>query len=90
MGFVVAAPDDRLSAEAHFPAQIDDLVAALRWLHGHAGQLGVVPSRTCVWGASAGGLLGALAPLAEAIFEHALAFLARLDAAAVALPHQGP
>jgi acetyl esterase/lipase len=63
VGFVVAAPDYRLSAEAHFPAQIDDVVEALRWLHEHAGPLGVVPDRTYVWGASAGGLLGALAAL---------------------------
>jgi acetyl esterase/lipase len=62
-GFVVAAPDYRLSGEARFPAQIDDLVEALRWLHEHAGELGVVPGRTYVWGASAGGLLGALAAL---------------------------
>jgi acetyl esterase/lipase len=62
-GFVVAAPDYRLSAEAHFPAQLDDLVAALRWLHEHAGPLGVVPRRTYLWGASAGGLLAALAAL---------------------------
>jgi acetyl esterase/lipase len=62
-GFVVAAPDYRLSAEAHFPAQIDDVVEALRWLHDHAGELGVVPERTYLWGASAGGLLGALAAL---------------------------
>jgi acetyl esterase/lipase len=62
-GFVVAAPDYRLSAEAPFPAQIDDLVEALRWLHEHTGPLGVVPGRTYVWGASAGGLLVALAAL---------------------------
>jgi acetyl esterase/lipase len=62
-GFVVAAPDYRLSAEALFPAQIDDVVEAMRWLHMHAGELGVVPGRTYVWGASAGGLLGALAAL---------------------------
>lgn len=63
VGFVVAAPDYRLSAEAPFPAQIDDIVEALRWLRENAGELGVVPGRTYVWGASAGGLLGALAAL---------------------------
>ena len=62
-GFVVAAPDYRLSAEARFPAQIDDVLEALRWLHEHAGELGIVPDRTHVWGASAGGLLAALAAL---------------------------
>ncbi|HKE72085.1 MAG TPA: alpha/beta hydrolase [Acidimicrobiales bacterium] len=62
-GFVVAAPDYRLSGEARFPAQIDDLVEALRWLREHAGRLGVAPGRTYVWGASGGGLLAALAAL---------------------------
>ena len=62
-GFVVAAPGYRLSAEARFPAQIDDVVEALRWLHEHAGKLGIVPGRTYMWGASAGGHLAALAAL---------------------------
>jgi acetyl esterase/lipase len=62
-GFVVAAPDYRLSGEALFPAQIDDTVEALRWLEAHAGELGVDPVRTYLWGASAGGHLAALAAL---------------------------
>jgi acetyl esterase/lipase len=44
MGFVVAAPDYRLSAEAHFPAQIDHLVAALRWLHNTPASWGSCPA----------------------------------------------
>jgi acetyl esterase/lipase len=63
MGFVVAAPDYRLSGEALFPAQLDDTLEALRWLHANAGDLGVVPGRTYLWGASAGGNLAALAAL---------------------------
>jgi acetyl esterase/lipase len=62
-GFVVAAPDYRLSDEAHFPAQLDDTLEAIRWLVAHAGELGVVPERTYLWGASAGGNLAALAAL---------------------------
>jgi acetyl esterase/lipase len=63
VGFVVAAPDYRLSGEARFPAQLDDTSEALRWLHANAGDLGVVPARTYLWGASAGGNLAALAAL---------------------------
>ncbi|HET6662943.1 MAG TPA: alpha/beta hydrolase [Acidimicrobiales bacterium] len=63
VGFVVAAPDYRLSGEARFPAQLDDTLEALRWLHANAGELGVVPARTYLWGASAGGNLAALAAL---------------------------
>ncbi|HKA85853.1 MAG TPA: alpha/beta hydrolase, partial [Acidimicrobiales bacterium] len=62
-GFVVATPGYRLSGEALFPAQLDDTLEALRWLHANAGDLGVAPARTYLWGASAGGNLAALAAL---------------------------
>jgi acetyl esterase/lipase len=62
-GFVVATPAYRFSGEAHFPAQLDDVVAALRWLRGAGEQLDVDGDRTYLWGASAGGHLAALAAL---------------------------
>jgi acetyl esterase/lipase len=64
-GFVVAAPDYRFSGEAPFPAQIDDTIEALAWLHVHAGDFGIDAARTYLWGASAGGHLAALAALAD-------------------------
>ncbi|HYZ97664.1 MAG TPA: alpha/beta hydrolase [Acidimicrobiales bacterium] len=64
-GFVVAATEYRFSGEARFPAQLDDTREALRWLHAHAGDLGVDPARTYLWGASGGGHLAALAALAD-------------------------
>jgi acetyl esterase/lipase len=60
-GFVVAAPDYRLSGEALFPAQLDDVLEALRWLQRYAANIDA--SRTYLWGASAGGHLAALAAL---------------------------
>jgi acetyl esterase/lipase len=63
-GFVVAAPDYRLSGEALFPAQLDDALEALRWLRANGSDLGVAPGRTYLWGASGGGNLAALAALA--------------------------
>lgn len=62
-GFVVAAPEYRFSGEAPFPAQLDDTVEALRWLVAHGDELDVEPGRICLWGASAGGHLAALAAL---------------------------
>jgi acetyl esterase/lipase len=62
-GFVVAAPSYRFSGEAPFPAQRDDVLDAIRWLHANADELAVDPTRTYCWGASAGGLLAALAAL---------------------------
>jgi acetyl esterase/lipase len=62
-GFVVASVDYRLSGEARFPAQVQDVKAAIAYLRGHAGELGVDPSRVYLWGGSAGGHLAALAAL---------------------------
>ncbi|MFB4426587.1 alpha/beta hydrolase fold domain-containing protein [Streptomyces sp. QL37] len=62
-GFAVACLDYRLSGEAHFPAQRDDVAAALRWLNTRAEELGVDASRTVLWGESAGAHLAALAAL---------------------------
>jgi acetyl esterase/lipase len=64
-GFVVAAPDYRLSAEAIFPAQLDDVLTAIRWLHDNAGALRVDPARTFLWGFSGGGALSSLAGLVD-------------------------
>ncbi|MFF4343055.1 alpha/beta hydrolase fold domain-containing protein [Kitasatospora sp. NPDC001540] len=62
-GFAVACPQYRLSGEARYPAQSDDLAAALAWLHARAGELGLDTGRTVLWGESAGGHLAALAAL---------------------------
>ncbi|MDB5707645.1 MAG: alpha/beta hydrolase [Sphingomonas bacterium] len=62
-GFVVASVEYRFSAEARFPAQLDDMRAAIRFLKGNAGKYGIDPSRVGIWGASAGGHLAALAAL---------------------------
>ncbi len=89
-GFVVAAVSYRFSGEARFPAQIDDVVDAIRWLHEHAGELGVASERTYVWGTSAGGTLAALAalvphapPVAGAVIWYAVSDFLGLDLGAV-------
>jgi acetyl esterase/lipase len=64
-GFAVASIDYRLSAEAVFPAQLDDVKAAVRWLRLRAGELGVDATRIVAWGESAGGHLAALLGLAR-------------------------
>jgi acetyl esterase/lipase len=62
-GFAVARVTYRLSGEARFPAQLHDIKAAVRWLRGHARELGLDPSRFGVWGESAGGHLASLTAL---------------------------
>ncbi|GGS88946.1 alpha/beta hydrolase [Streptomyces griseoviridis] len=64
-GFAVVCPDYRLSGEAPHPAQRDDLAAVLAWLRTRAGDLGLDPSRTVLWGESAGGHLAALTALTQ-------------------------
>ncbi|HKH47652.1 MAG TPA: alpha/beta hydrolase fold domain-containing protein [Thermoanaerobaculia bacterium] len=56
-GFAVASIDYRLTADAVWPAQIQDCKGAVRWLRAHAGQYGLDPDRFAAWGESAGGQL---------------------------------
>ncbi|KQY80284.1 alpha/beta hydrolase [Pelomonas sp. Root1444] len=58
-GAAVLALDYRLAPEHRFPAAVDDAWAALAWLHGQAGTLGLDGSRLGVGGDSAGGTLAA-------------------------------
>ena len=60
-GYVVASLNYRLSQEAHFPAALQDVKAAIRWLRSHAGSYNGDATRVAVWGMSAGGQLAAMA-----------------------------
>ena len=64
-GFAVASIDYRLSAEAVFPAQLDDVRAAAGFLGARADELGVDATRVVAWGESAGAHLAALLGLTE-------------------------
>ncbi len=62
-GFTVASLEYRLSAEAKFPAQLQDAKASLRFLGDNAARYRIDPSRVGIWGGSAGGHLTALTAL---------------------------
>jgi acetyl esterase/lipase len=66
VGFVMAAVDYRLSHQATFPAQIEDLRTAIRWVRSLAPGYGFDSGRLALLGSSAGGHLAALAALAPA------------------------
>jgi acetyl esterase/lipase len=50
----------RLTDEAHWPQQIFDCKAAIRWIRGHAKEFNLDPDRIAVMGSSAGGHLCSL------------------------------
>lgn len=62
-GIAAATVDYRLSGEARFPAQLNDVRAAVRYLHANASKFGLDTGRIGVWGESSGGMLAALAAL---------------------------
>ncbi|WP_342435404.1 alpha/beta hydrolase fold domain-containing protein [Paenibacillus sp. FSL L8-0436] len=59
-GYIGVSLDYRLTPEAPFPAQIQDVKLAIRYLRAHAAEYHLDPNRIGVWGTSAGGHLASL------------------------------
>lgn len=64
-GFAVATIDYRLSPQFQFPAHIQDVKAAIRFLRSRAAQYHINPDRIGLWGSSAGGHLAVLSALSS-------------------------
>ena len=62
-GYAGVAVEYRLSGEAPFPAQVEDVKTAVRFLRANGARFGVDPNRLALWGNSAGGNVAALAGL---------------------------
>ena len=60
-GYLVASVEYRMSSTKHFPAQIEDVKSAIRYLRAHAEEFHVDPEKIVIGGESAGGHLAALA-----------------------------
>jgi acetyl esterase/lipase len=60
-GYVVTTVAYRFANEAPYPAAIQDVKAAIRWLKANAAKYNLDPERGMTWGQSAGGHLAALA-----------------------------
>lgn len=68
-GYAGASLNYRLSQHAIFPAQIEDVKAAVRWLRANAETYRLDPHRFAAWGSSAGGHLVAMLGTTGAIEE---------------------
>jgi len=64
-GFLVVSVNYRLAPEYVFPAMIEDVKCAVRYLRAHAIEYNLDPNRIGVWGGSAGGHLVALLGAAD-------------------------
>ena len=68
-GYFVVAVDYRLAPMYRFPAQIEDVKCAVRYLRANASQYNLDPNRIGAWGCSAGGNLVAMLGLTDGIAE---------------------
>ena len=68
-GYVAATASYRLAPRHQFPAAVEDVKAAVRFLRANAGKYQIDPERIAAWGGSAGGhlvlMLGLTAGVAE-------------------------
>lgn len=62
-GYAVASVNYRLAPEVRFPAQIEDVKCAIRYLRAKAPKYGLNASEIFAFGTSVGGQLAALAAL---------------------------
>lgn len=67
--YVLVGVNYRLSGEAHFPALIHDIKAAIRWIRANAKTYLFDPDRIATWGGSAGGYLSLMAGVTAGIAE---------------------
>jgi acetyl esterase/lipase len=60
-GYAAVTVSYRLSGEARYPAAVQDVQAAVRWLRAHAAELGLDAERVALAGGSSGGQIASLA-----------------------------
>lgn len=65
-GYLVASVNYRLAPQYKFPAQIQDVKCAIRYLRANAATYNLDPNRISAWGGSAGGHLVALLGVTDA------------------------
>lgn len=68
-GFAVVSMNYRMSGEAIFPALVQDVRAAIRWVRANAKQFLFDSKKVVTWGGSAGGYLSLMAGVGAGIPE---------------------
>jgi acetyl esterase/lipase len=68
-GYAVVSVNYRLSWEAQFPALVQDVKAAVRWIRANASQYEFDLQRIAAWGGSAGGYLASMLGTSAGISE---------------------
>jgi acetyl esterase/lipase len=68
-GYALVSMNYRMSGEAIFPALVQDVLAAIRWMRANAEKFLFDPAKIAVWGGSAGGYLALMAGVGADIPE---------------------
>ncbi len=68
-GYAVVSVNYRLSGEAIFPAGLQDVKAAIRWVRANCGQYHLDGNRIAAWGSSSGGNYAAMIGLTANVSE---------------------
>lgn len=71
-GYVVASVEIRDTGIARFPAAVEDVKCAIRFMRRNAEEYGVNPDRVAVWGDSSGGHLSLMTGLTMGDYDNGL------------------
>jgi acetyl esterase/lipase len=71
-GYVIASVEIRHTDIAKFPAAIEDVKCAIRYMRKHAEEYGIDPARVAVWGDSSGGHLALMTGLTMGEYDNGL------------------
>ena len=71
-GYVVVSVEIRDTGIARFPAAIEDVKCAIRFMRRHADEYGIDPDHVAVWGNSSGGHLSLMTGLTKGQYNNGL------------------
>src|SRR5262245_1957192 len=89
-GFAMASIEYGLVPTIAFPANVEDVKTAIRWLRANATANGLNPERFGLWGTSSGGQLAAIAALAAPGMYEGEGIAGRSSAVQCVLDAYGP